>query len=609
MPYFFGVVLLTLAAVGRADANPDDAALAEHPRWQALMHINQGGTLRDRGNSYVDDTDFFLADNGKTHPRAELKATRKALKQENSKQRCRFPARYRFLAEQLSWDERAPLSHCAEYRQWRRNMPTGQMVLVFPAAYLNSPSSMFGHTLLRLDDKPDPASKWLSKAINFGAQVDQGDDSFTYVWQGLAGGYPGQFSVVPYARKIREYAHLENRDMWEYALNLEPDELDWAVRHLWELRDINFDYFFFDENCSYRLLELVRVARPSAPLMEELRFAELPVKTVRALEDAGLITDRRYQPSKATQLRHLASRLKPAEKELAQRLRNNPDLAARGPFQSFAPERRHLMAQAAYQARRLQNREGQREEDKAGKSFALLRVIQRNPAPQTPAAPEPEPPENGHRTQMVRLGGGLDEDQAFGELGWRLTYHDVLDPITGFLPGAGIEGLDLRMRSTDSGPLELEQLDLVHIRSLSPRDAFVKPVSWYVHAGWERARAGRRRHPTRFLEAGPGLAWRLGGIMPYGLLRARAEHVSPWTPAIETGAGAELGLLYQKPGLQADLSARGVYFENDFRRHRFRARITLPVSQNQALRFACERNGWGGGARDECRLEWRHYYD
>lgn len=609
MPYYLGVVLLTLALAARADAAPNNTALAEHPRWQALLHINQGGTLRDRGNSYVDDADFFLADNGKTDPRAELVASRQALSPADSDQRCRFPARYRFLAEQLNWDENEPLAHCAEYREWRRNMPTGQMVLVFPAAYLNSPSSMFGHTLLRLDNKPDPDSKWLSKAINFGAQVDEGDNSFTYVWQGLAGGYPGQFSVVAYARKIREYAHLENRDMWEYALNLKPDELDWAVRHLWELRDINFDYFFFDENCSYRLLELVQVARPGAPLMQELRFAEVPVKTVRALEDAGLITERRYQPSKAAQLQHLTGRLKPAEKKLALELRANPDRANSEPFQSFPPERRHLMAQAAYQARRFQNRESQRKESEARKSFALLRVIQRNPAPESTSVPKPEPPEKGHKTQMVRMGGGLDEDQAFGELGWRLTYHDVLDPITGFLPGAGIEGLDVRLRSTDSGPIELEQLDLVHIRSLSPRDAFVKPVSWFVHAGWERARADGRRHPVRFLESGPGLAWRAGGIMPYGFVLARAEHASPWTPLIETGAGAELGLLYQKPGLQADLSARSVYFENDFRRHRLRARVTLPLSRNQALRGVCERNGWRGGERDECRLEWRHYYD
>lgn len=33
--------------------------LAREPRWQALLHINPGATLRDRHRSYVDDDNFF----------------------------------------------------------------------------------------------------------------------------------------------------------------------------------------------------------------------------------------------------------------------------------------------------------------------------------------------------------------------------------------------------------------------------------------------------------------------------------------------------------------------------------------------------------------------
>ena len=38
------------------------------------------------------------------------------------------------------------------------------------------------------------------------------------------------------------------------------------LQHIWELRDIVFDYYFFDENCSMRLLELLDVARPGHAL-------------------------------------------------------------------------------------------------------------------------------------------------------------------------------------------------------------------------------------------------------------------------------------------------------------------------------------------------------
>jgi len=38
----------------------------------------------------------------------------------------------------------------------------------------------------------------------------------------LIGVYPGMFSIMPYYLKVREYNDLENRDIWEYELNLTP---------------------------------------------------------------------------------------------------------------------------------------------------------------------------------------------------------------------------------------------------------------------------------------------------------------------------------------------------------------------------------------------------
>jgi len=115
---------------------------------------------------------------------------------------------------------------------------------------------------------------------------------------------------------------------------------------------------------------------------------------------------------------------------------------------------------------------------------------------------------------------------------------------------------------------------------------------------------------VRFLQGGPGLAWRLGGFMPYGFILGRVENASPWSSFLTTGGGAELGVVYQQPALQADLGARAIQFDNGFRRERVRARVTLPLAQNHAVRGVCEHHGWdGGGERDECRLEWRYYYD
>jgi hypothetical protein len=98
--------------------------------------------------------------------------------------------------------------------------------MIFPAAYLNSPSSMFGHTLLRIDQAnvQSDQTALLSYAINFGAYIEGSDNSILYAWKGLMGGYPGLFALVPYQEKLSEYRSLENRDLWEYRLNLTQAE-------------------------------------------------------------------------------------------------------------------------------------------------------------------------------------------------------------------------------------------------------------------------------------------------------------------------------------------------------------------------------------------------
>ena len=87
-------------------------------------------------------------------------------------------------------------------------------------------------------------------------------NGLTFAIQGLIGGYPGTFSVLPYYIKVREYSNLENRDLWEYELNLSPEEIEIFVDHLWELGSTYFAYYYLSENCSYHVLGLLE-ASPS----------------------------------------------------------------------------------------------------------------------------------------------------------------------------------------------------------------------------------------------------------------------------------------------------------------------------------------------------------
>ncbi|PKM21652.1 MAG: hypothetical protein CVV10_08260, partial [Gammaproteobacteria bacterium HGW-Gammaproteobacteria-14] len=400
--------------------------LAADSRWQALLHINRGATLRSRGKSYVADERFFFAEDGRANAVNELIESARVLSVSGAPERCRFPARYRFLAQSLGWVEPNPLAHCEEYIEWRNQIPSDEVVLVFPAAYLNSPSSMFGHTLLRFG-AADQESVWHAWAVNFGALVTPDDNSIFYIYRGLAGGYPGRFATVSYISKIQEYAHLENRDMWEYRLDLDAQEVAWMIDHLWELRDIDFAYYFLDENCSFRLLELIEVARPDVNLLSNYRFAEVPVNTVRAIDAAGLIAERVYRPSKAMELSQITDQLNVAEQRLARQLVRDPAVAESPAFMALATEQRHLVARAAYQALRFNDRSRDTQQGNTGTAFALLRIMHANPAPALSPVQPPEPPEDGHATKMLAVSGGQRDDVGFAELQYRLTYHDWLD--------------------------------------------------------------------------------------------------------------------------------------------------------------------------------------
>lgn len=603
------ILTLLLLLPFSAAQGMDWASLARDPEWLALLHVNGGATLHDRGKSYVDDKNFFLAEDGKNNPEAELTATFAALEAPGAAERCRFPARYHFLAKKAGWSEDQPLAHCKDYIEWRAQIPSARAVLIFPASYLNSPSSMFGHTLMRLDASDAPENVWNSWAINFGAVTTGQDNSLLYVWRGLAGGYPGHFSIVPYVNKIQEYSNLENRDIWEYSLRLEPEQISRLIDHLWELRDINFDYYFFDENCSFRLLELIEIARPGENIIQGFRLTEEPVNTVRTLYRHGLVKELVYRPSKASELLADIHALNRDEQKQAGKLLEDPAFANSEEFQANLPEKRHLLARTALRTLRFQERKRERTESVAERSLQLLHVMQANPA-QTVTIPQPPAPETGHNTQMFSLGGGQrGGSEDFAELRYRLTYHDLIDNPSGFLEGAQIEGLDLRLRYSASDSLELESLNLISIKSLSPRNAFIKPLSWFVQTGWEQAAVHGQRDMVSFLQGGAGFSWRRGSLQPYALASLRLEHSGAYKPFIETGAGGNLGVLWYFPALQANLMVDGHYFGNGEYRYRSQAELNVPLGRQNALRLEWHQDFWREDREQEFSLGWRHYFD
>ena len=140
----------------------------------------------------------------------------------------------------------------------------------------------------------------LAKAVNYAA-LTHGESGPLYALKGIFGAYDGYYSFMPY-QKIQEYTEIDQRDVWEYELNLDRAERRRLLLHIWELQGIATDYWFFDENCAFNLSTS---SRPRARCSWRSRAAlVIPADTLKAIEAAGLLAGHSCRPSRAARVRH-----------------------------------------------------------------------------------------------------------------------------------------------------------------------------------------------------------------------------------------------------------------------------------------------------------------
>jgi hypothetical protein len=471
------------------------ARLADAREWHLLLHYR--ANLFGGYTSEQDDPGFFLAPEGKTDPQAELDATlRQFFSPElvgRSKQpaQCAFVARYAWLGEQLRFDPiQLPPMPCERFERWIEEFHARSVTLVFPSAFMNNPASMFGHTFLRIDQEGQTAqTRLLAYTINFAADVPP-DEGLAYPVRGIFGGYRGQFSTVPYYLKVQEYRDIENRDIWEYRLNLHDRQIRRLLMHAWELGNASFDYFFFKENCSYHLLSLLEYADPSLHLIERFRFWTIPADTVRALAaEASLVQEIAFRPSRVTLIRRKREHLTDSEHRLVKRLVGDASAAQSEAVRSLPLSRQAFVLDVASDYVRYK---AERDEAQAAtardhnRQILTARSLLRIPSEDLSIAPFAMQPELGHKTSRASLGAGWRNDDSYEEVGVRMAYHDLLDPEPGYTPDAQIEVGSISVRHYNrADQTRIERATLLNVLSLSPIDSLFHAPSWKLNIGMQ----------------------------------------------------------------------------------------------------------------------------
>ena len=533
------------------------ARLADEREWHLLLHYQSnflGGVTSEE-----DDPGFFLSPNGKHDSQAELDATILQMFSADpvgrSKQpaQCAFIARYHWLKERLRFDpERlAPVS-CGRFDRWRAEMNPEGISLIFPAAFLNNPASMFGHTFLRIDQKGQTEqTRILAYTIDYAADVPPGA-GIEYAYMGIFGGYKGFFSTPPYYLKVQNYRDIENRDMWEYPLNLTADQIDRLLMHAWEMGNAYFDYFFFKENCSYHILSLLEYANPALHLRDRFSLWTIPADTVRAIVDSpGLVGTAVYRPSRSTIIKRKRMLLTGEEQALSNRVMNNPNTIGEAAFAALPVKRQAFILDVASDYLRYK---GETDDPEAGVYKERNRMVlsERSklsiPSEDIEIRPFTKRPDVGHRTSRVTLGGGWRNHDTFEEASFRSVYHNLLDPEPGYTPDAQLEALAVTVRHYNRAEqTRVERATLIDIVSLSPIDGLFKAPSWKANVGMQTI----RRHGCQLCnnvvaDGGIGAAME-SHLLTREVVFAFAEAESNYSKAYEDwhriGGGATVGVL------------------------------------------------------------------
>lgn len=207
----------------------------------------------------------------------------------------------------------ADLSYCSGLQEFLEKVPTDKVALVFSSENLASPSSMMGHILIKLSGL-DSQSQYREYAISFYTDVT-GVNVPKIMFESLVTGKKGIFALSTYSEKLNLYLNDEGRNVWEYDLQLNKDEKQLLMLHLWELKQASLDYFFHTYNCATLTNFILAVAKPE--LLPEKIDNITPIDVVKRVNKTGVVAAARVLSSEQWEARMLGEAAKPHLKSIA----------------------------------------------------------------------------------------------------------------------------------------------------------------------------------------------------------------------------------------------------------------------------------------------------
>jgi len=505
--------------------------LAESTQWKKILYYTPKWLKKSQ--SFIISPKFFLAQDGRTNAAAELDATIRAFFSPEAEidangmsqhPQCQFPARYFWLSRELKFDPaRLPVQECKLLHDLIADINPQKVSFVFSSGYLNNPASMFGHTFLRIHKKPgkDGGSQaMLDYAINFAAYPTT-KHPLAYAFMGVAGMFPGYFDLLPFFMKVQEYNSAENRDLWEYELELNQDQTKLLLLSVFEVGRHRIDYYYLDDNCALLMLVLLEVANPKLQLSNQFNFWVTPADTVRTVAHApGLVRKVTFRPSNYYKYLARFKTLNDKEADLVERVVDHDEkVPAKDLLSELSPRSQARVIDTALDYIDFKEK---LVEDNKPIEFAKLRgplLAMRAGTPVISDAVDEVPlqkePGLGHNSTRLGVANGAGTKYGnFTRLEWRPALHDIGAVGLGYSDELEIRFMDVDLQyNWRDKNLYVSDWNIMEVLSLAPWRPLLKPTSWRLSFGMETECA--TTEPTErcrrfFLQSGAGLSLKPG---------------------------------------------------------------------------------------------------
>ena len=463
--------------------------VAQSKGWLKLLHYREAWTTDYK--SLVDGEDFFFADNGKRDPEAELKASLEAMSKDikvgklKQHPQCAFPYRYLFLKKTMKLD--VPEQKCEKFEAFFKGFNNPKSIsIVYSSAYPNNPASMFGHLLIKINSERN--NPLLDSGMNYAAVVPDDENPFAFFYFGVFGGYIGSYTHQPYYVKVNTYVNFESRDLWEYELTFDKEEVRNFIAHLWEIETNSFYwYYFFDENCAHQILMALEAIRPDWEVSDH-NVAAVPGEMIKKLAfTPDAIKEVHFRPSHYKQAMQVLNALNDEEEDdfLKVIQKDIPPTEAKHRLSLDASIRYVEYLRNEKKAFYERNYKDFRKTLLSAR--AKLGMLTDEEKGRLPEIPKETRPDLGHDVAAfvtsygTNTFSGSDQTSEFFSLKFRSAYHDLLNSDRGMIRYGQIEFPSLEVRYYDDEEhLMIEELGMLKSMSLHPLSTISQKFSWKI---------------------------------------------------------------------------------------------------------------------------------